>query len=77
MKLPRDLSGQALAVAPCRRWGYVRIHQTGIILQTETPQAYRIAIPNHIALRVGTLHGILHDVAAAKGVDRKSILDSL
>ena len=37
MKLPRDLSGTALAAVLCRDWSYVVVHQSGshIIVQTE------------------------------------------
>ena len=79
MKLPRDLSGHALVAALCRHWGYVKVNQSGshIILQTQEPIPHRVAVPAHKALRVGTLNGILRDVADHKGVDRQSILDSL
>jgi predicted RNA binding protein YcfA (HicA-like mRNA interferase family) len=39
MKIPRDLSGAALAELLCREYGYQRVHQVGshIILETERP----------------------------------------
>jgi len=79
MKLPRDLSGQELADHLCRRWDYVKVNQVGshIILQTQQPSPHRLAIPAHKALRVGTLNGILRDVALHKKVDRSVILDAL
>ena len=79
MKLPRDLSGHDLVDALCRRWGYVEVNQVGshIILETQEPTPHRIAVPAHQAVRVGTLHRILRDVANHKGVDRQAILDSL
>ena len=79
MKLPRDLSGQDLATALCRHWGYVKIHQVGshIIIETQAPSPHRVAIPAHKAIRVGTLNGILRAVAKHKGADRQAILDSL
>jgi len=48
-----------------------------IILQTETPKHHRLSVPDHKPLRVGTLNGILRDVAAAKHVTREAILASL
>jgi len=48
-----------------------------VILQTETPEHQRIAIPNHPALKIGTLHGILRSVAAHKGVERETILSNI
>jgi predicted RNA binding protein YcfA (HicA-like mRNA interferase family) len=79
MKLPRDLSGADLVAALCRRWGYAQVNQAGshIILQTQQPTPHRIAVPAHQALRVGTLNGILRDVANHKGVERQAILDSI
>jgi len=54
MKLPRDLSGADLASLLCRKYGYQRVHQVGshIILETESPEHHRIAIPNHSPLRI-------------------------
>ncbi|MGI8961300.1 MAG: type II toxin-antitoxin system HicA family toxin [Bryobacteraceae bacterium] len=77
MKLPRDLSGHELVASLCRRWGYGIVNQVGSHLQTDGPSSHRIAIPAHKTLRVGTLNGILRDVAKHKGIDRESILRSL
>ena len=76
MKLPRDLSGEALAELLCRRWEYSRIHQSGshIILETETPSHQRVSIPAHTALRVGTLSAILRVVSDHKAVPRVDLL---
>jgi predicted RNA binding protein YcfA (HicA-like mRNA interferase family) len=61
MKLPRDLSGQALVVALCRHWRYRVVHQQGshLIIQTEEPSHQRLSIPAHADLRIGTLNSIL------------------
>jgi predicted RNA binding protein YcfA (HicA-like mRNA interferase family) len=79
MKLPRDLSGTRLVKVLCRDWDYRTVHQEGshVILQTETPGHQRLSVPNHNPLRVGTLNSILRAVAAHKGVDRQTLLDSL
>jgi predicted RNA binding protein YcfA (HicA-like mRNA interferase family) len=79
MRLPRDLSGSELAAALCRHWGYSVVHQRGshIILQTEVPSHHRLAIPDHAALRIGTLHNILRAVAEHRGVTRDEILETL
>ena len=79
MKLPVDLSGQALAAALCRDWGYARVHQIGshVVLQTQQPTPHRVSIPAHKTLRVGTLNGILRSVANHKGIERQEILDSI
>lgn len=79
MRLPRDVSGVALAAALCRDWGYVELHQSGshIIVQTEDPSHQRMAIPAHKALRIGTLNAILRAVAGHKGVGREALIESL
>jgi predicted RNA binding protein YcfA (HicA-like mRNA interferase family) len=79
MKVPRDLSGAQLIKVLCRDWDYRQLHQEGshVILQTETPGHQRLSVPNHNPLRVGTLNSIVRAVAAQKGVDRQTILDSL
>jgi predicted RNA binding protein YcfA (HicA-like mRNA interferase family) len=79
MKVPRDLSGAALVKCFCKSWGYRRVHQVGshVILDTNDPSPHRIAVPAHKTLRLGTLSGILRDVARHKNVDRAEILASL
>ncbi len=60
MKLPRDYSGELLAQALCREFGYERVHQVGShnILQTETPSHHRLTVPAHADLRIGSLNVI-------------------
>ena len=79
MKLPRDLSGRRLVAKLTSSWGYRQVHQSGshIVLETEQPGHQRIAVPDHRALRIGTLNSILRVVAAHKGVTRQEILDTL
>jgi predicted RNA binding protein YcfA (HicA-like mRNA interferase family) len=79
MKLPRDLYGRDLAAALCRHWDYRQVNQVGshIILQTETPGHHRLSVPDHKPLRIGTLNGILRDVAIAKHTTREALLASL
>jgi len=76
MKLPRDLSGEDLIKHLCKHWGYERVHQVGshVILQAEEPMPHRVAVPAHMALRVGTLNAILAAVAAHKNVPKEEIL---
>jgi predicted RNA binding protein YcfA (HicA-like mRNA interferase family) len=78
MKIPRDLSGRALANALCRH-ELSDCPPTGshIVLETEQPSHHRIAVPAHQYLRVGTLNAILRSVAEHKGVERQDILQFL
>lgn len=76
MKLPRDLSGQALVKHLSKHWGYQQVHQVGshIILQTHQPTCHRIAVPAHNPLKIGTLNAIVTAVAAHKSVGKAEIL---
>jgi len=76
MKLPRDLSGSELIKLLCKHHGYRRVNQEGshVIIQTETPQHHRLAIPDHNPLRIGTLNSILNAVARAKGIAKDQVL---
>ena len=64
MKLPRDLSGQRLARL-LEKYGYSVTRQTGshIRLTTRMAGEHHITIPAHPSLRLGTLSGILREVA--------------
>ena len=64
MKLPRDVSGVDLAKR-LGRLGYEVTRQTGSHLRLTTRERgqHHVTIPNHDPLRVGTLAGILGDVA--------------
>ena len=79
MKLPRDLYGRELAAGLCRHWNYRQVNQVGshIILQIDLPGHHRLSVPDHKPPRVGTLNGILRDVAAAKHTTREAILASV
>ena len=45
-----------------------------MILETSHPQHQRISIPNHSALRIGALAGLLRTIAAHKNTDRSNLL---
>lgn len=74
MRLPRDLSGDDLAQA-LRKLGYQVTRQTGshIRLTTTERGEHHLTVPNHNPLRVGTLSGILADVAEHFGLSREEL----
>lgn len=78
MRLPRDLSGWALARA-LERYGYTVTRQTGSHLRLTTQQGgeHHVTIPAHEHLRVGTLSAILTAVAAHLGRDRTEVVQEL
>ena len=79
MKLPRNVSGRDLVRSLRRDWKYQKIHQTGshIILETDEPSRQRITVPDHKALRIGTLNSILRAVSNHKQVSRDTLLAKL
>lgn len=64
MKFPRDISGLQLA-ATLKSLGYEVTRQSGSHLRLTTGQhgEHHVTIPNHDSMRIGTLRGILADVA--------------
>ena len=78
MRLPRDVSGESLATA-LGAFGYTVSRQKGshIRLTTQNHGEHHITIPNHDPLRLGTLNGILKDVADHAGLTRDEIAETL
>jgi predicted RNA binding protein YcfA (HicA-like mRNA interferase family) len=78
VKLPRDLDGRGLA-RTLRAVGYEVTRQNGSHMRLTTQQGgeHHVTIPNHSPLRIGTLAGILADVAGHFGVSRDELLDQL
>ena len=78
MRLPRDLTGDELAQA-LRLLGYQVTRQTGSHMRLTTAQGgeHHVTIPKHNPLRVGTLGGILSDVAMHFKTTRESIAQQL
>ena len=78
MKVPRDLSGVALAKA-LAKLGYQVTRQSGshIRLTTQSPTQHHVTIPAHDPLKVGTLSGILGDVADHLKITRDELMRRL
>ena len=78
MKLPRDLSGAELAKA-LRRVGYETIRQTGshIRLVTTERGQHHVTVPNHSPIKIGTLSGIVGDVAVHLELTRDELVQRL
>ena len=79
MRLPRDLSGDRLALA-LRRFGYEARRQTGShvrLTSTARGHEHHITIPRQGALRVGTLAAIMSDVAEYLELDRAELVERL
>jgi len=78
LRLPRDVSGEDLANA-LADLGYRATRQTGSHLRLTTAEGgeHHVTIPRHSALRVGTLAGILGDVAQHFGLTREELVERL
>jgi len=78
VKVPRDLSGAQLAKA-LSRVGYAVTRQTGshIRLTTQSPTQHHVTVPAHDPLKVGTLSGILGDIAAHLKITRDELMQRL
>lgn len=79
MRLPRDVSGRELAKR-LERFGYTLTRQTGshMRLTSETMGTqHHLTIPDHDDLRVGTLNGILQDVAQYLGISKSELIAQL
>lgn len=78
MKLPRDLSGVELAKA-FKKLGYVVTRQKSSHIRMTTQQngEHHVTVPDHDAIKVGTLADILKDVADHFSLTRDELLDRL
>jgi predicted RNA binding protein YcfA (HicA-like mRNA interferase family) len=78
-RIPRALSGRGL----CRlleALGYVVVRQAGSHLRlsaTTRTGSHSITIPDHDAIKIGTLNSILADVALAHGMEKNDLVDRL
>lgn len=79
MKIPRDISGEEL-IKLLAKFGYSITRQTGSHIRLTSSMRgteHHITIPRHNPLKVGTLSGILKDVASYLEIDRQEFVGSL
>jgi predicted RNA binding protein YcfA (HicA-like mRNA interferase family) len=78
MKIPRDVYGAEL-VKKLRKFDYEVHHQTGshIIIRTYRNGENTQSVPNHKPLKIGTLNGILGDIAEHLSIDKKDLVQIL
>jgi predicted RNA binding protein YcfA (HicA-like mRNA interferase family) len=72
VKLPRDVSGAELARL-LRRYGYEEIRQSGSHIRARSAakgSEHQVTIPAHSSLKVGTLSGILLEIATYLGMSK-------
>ena len=78
MKTPRDLSGKEL-IKLLSKYGYVITTQRGshIKITTQEKGEHHLAIPNHNPLKVGTINGILTQVANQFSITKNEVFKNL
>jgi len=78
VKLPRNVSGDGL-IRTLARFGYVEVRRKGshVRLKHPGPPPHLLTVPRHTALKTGTLHGILAEIANARDISIEALLDSL
>jgi predicted RNA binding protein YcfA (HicA-like mRNA interferase family) len=77
-RLPRNVSGDDL-VRLLGKFGYVVTRQKGshLRLTSRAGDEHHVTVPNHGALRAGTLNGILKSVAEHVGLSRDEVVKQL
>lgn len=78
MRIPRDISGKDL-VKSLKKYGYEIVGQNGSHMKvtTHTNGQHHLAIPNHDPIKIGTLNGILTEVAKHFGIDKAEVTTTL
>ncbi len=78
MKIPRNLSGQEL-IKLVGVYGYEITNQRGSHIKITKQQngEHHIAVPNHHPIKIGTLNGIISQVANLLALSKKEILENL
>ena len=78
MRLPRDVSGAALAER-LQSFGYSATRQKGSHIRLTTLQngEHHLTIPNHDPLRLETLSGILKAVADHAGLSKDEVAEKV
>ncbi len=79
MKIPRDIGGLELAQL-LKKYGYRTSHQTGSHVRLTSrikDTEHHITIPNHKPIKVGTLSGLLNDIAQYLRMDKDELVEDL
>jgi predicted RNA binding protein YcfA (HicA-like mRNA interferase family) len=79
VKLPRDLSGAELAKL-LRRYGYEEIRQSGSHIRVRSVakgSEHQVTIPAHTSLKIGTLSGILLEIATYLEMSKETLAREL
>jgi predicted RNA binding protein YcfA (HicA-like mRNA interferase family) len=78
MRIPRDLSGEQLAIL-LKKYGYQFSKQVGSHMRytTQLNGEHHLTVPKHNPLRIGTLNNILNDVASHLDMPKDVLMKDL
>jgi predicted RNA binding protein YcfA (HicA-like mRNA interferase family) len=78
MKLPRNISAREL-IKSLGKIGYEVTRQRGshIRLTCLFPKEHHITVPNHDPIRIGTLSGILSEIAATRNQTKEELINQI
>lgn len=78
MRLPRDLTGEEFS-SVLGKLGYRIVRQTGSHMRMVTLEKgeHHLTVPRHKPMRLGTVAGILGEVAEHFGVGREVLVEKL
>jgi predicted RNA binding protein YcfA (HicA-like mRNA interferase family) len=79
VKLPRDLSGSQFA-GLLRRYDYEQVRQSGSHIRVRSTfkgAEHQVTIPAHTPLKVGTLSGILLEIAGYLEISKEALAREL
>jgi len=77
-KIPRNLTGKDL-IKKLQKLGYEPTRQSGshIRITTHEGGTHHVTIPNHTPLKVGTLSGILKDIADHFNITKEELVNQI
>jgi predicted RNA binding protein YcfA (HicA-like mRNA interferase family) len=79
VKLPRDVNADHL-IQLLGKYGYVTTRQSGSHIRLTSnykTSVHHITVPNHNPIKIGTLSGIISDIAIYLEIDRWELIDNL
>ena len=79
MRTPRNVTGQELLKLLRKNFGYEQSRQVGSHIRTTTQEngEHHVSIPNHNPVKVGTLNGIISDVAEHFQISKEEVFTVL
>lgn len=79
-KIPRDISGRELAKLLDKKYEYKFTRETGShirLISSFKGAEHKIAIPDHQAIKIGTLNNILNEIANYLKITKEKLIEEL